>query len=546
MTKTLGLFFWLLLSSAHALVPIEGIMLGEANEHYQTDPLNYIFQKTSPDTSNAGVVQLKRYHATYLAGRNLAQSCVHYGETTYASPWQSTQAKRSVVSTLQYLGLDMTIKAIGAYAKRLNIEEESFKKLSSNLVKNFCSKNLTVYSLRTVEKALTHYYQNPTDYSIPTISASPFASEEMKLKADSPEARSREFEFAIRNFRALCSWGGDVEDYRLLAPYLKNPFIMANLHNRILGLSHQYNDKSKDVAEVQKDEEAVKVGCEELICRRVSAERFLKLFPMSVGSTGLKTDLEKLYCHHFRYQDYTAKNTIPEIKQWIKEAEIEDPVFETSTYISLTTGVPDLFMGLQSYTELPFLAKSSVDDRWTQWSRQVLSYFSKDLFFEESLRLKVEHRRKKTDLATNGYGLILRVTLGEFDRIMEGEDKVDVNFNLKISKNFLRSMRKRWIERGNEVDVEGQREVKEDFARHVQELLKTKEGLFRQKMWNTEFARLIADELLNQVLSYQGKMFNSYQEEMLPIPLRFSYGVFALSYLHYRANVTGDRLKLNL
>ena len=65
-------------------------------------------------------------------------------------------------------------------------------------------------------------------------------------------------------------------------------------------------------------------------------------------------------------------------------------------------------------------------------------------------------------------------------------------------------------------------------------------------MWNDDFSRLIVQELVGQILSYKGPLFDSYQEEMLRVPVKFSYGIFALSYLRYRADVKAGRLKLNL
>jgi hypothetical protein len=84
------------------------------------------------------------------------------------------------------------------------------------------------------------------------------------------------------------------------------------------------------------------------------------------------------------------------------------------------------------------------------------------------------------------------------------------------------------------------------MARFVEAQVKDKEKLFSQKMWNQDFSRLIAEELLAQALAYKGALFDSYQEEVLTVPVNFSYGIFALGYIRYRADINAGRLKLNL
>src|SRR5690606_5643996 len=122
-------------------------------------------------------------------------------------------------ATLQYIGLDTSIKAIGAYARKLDISNEEFSRLSKNLVKNYCSQNITIFSLKSIEKSLDHYYQNPEATIIPSLVSSPFATEAIKTSSEKMSARSKEFDLVVKNFRAFCSWGGQDEDYRMLTDY---------------------------------------------------------------------------------------------------------------------------------------------------------------------------------------------------------------------------------------------------------------------------------------------------------------------------------------
>lgn len=545
MIKLVGYCLVLLSWSVHALVPVEGILMGEAQPDIQSDPLIRIFSDIYDKSKLGENKKVKLYHSTFEGGQRLVESCSYLAPSTYSTPWQEKQAKRSVAATLQYIGLDTSVRAIGAYAKKLDVNENDFKRLTSNLLKNYCSKNLTVLSLRNLEQSLQHYYKNPRMEIIPSLESSPFATNAVKATTEKDEARSREFDHVIKNFRAFCSWGGEVEDYRMLTPYLNNRFIMAFVFKNMLGFQDQLSEKEQKVVLASEPESTVQVVCTDLICRKESLVSFKEKFPVSVGSTGISTDLSKLYCHHFRFQDDPQTN-VPEVKAWIKSRELEEPIFETSQFISLMTGVPDFFFGVETYQDIPLLLRSSVDERWNHWAREVLSSFSKDMLYEEALKIKVEPRTDRVALATKGFMIDLSVTMGEMDRLMKDQDKLDLTFDLKLSKNYLRSLKTKWHTLAQEVDIEGQNKFKEEVGRYLNIQLRDKSKYFTQQMWNEDFSHLVAEELINQTMIYQGPLFNSFEEEVLKVPVKFSYGLFALSYLRYKADAASGRLKLNL
>lgn len=544
MIKFVGYLLMMASFTAHALVPVEGILMGEAEQGIQNDPLAAMFSEIYDKSQFGENKKVKIYHATYRSGQNLNESCGYLGAPVYSTVWQDKQAKRSVAATLQYIGLDTSIKAIGAYANKLDVSPENFRTLTSNLVKNYCSKNVTIFSLRNIEKSLQYYYDNPQMNIIPSVESSPFATVKLKNSTEKPSARSREFDLVIKNFRDFCSWGGETEDYRMLTGYLRNRYIMAFVIKNMLGIQDKLDDRQQKILSVSSSD-TVQVTCSDLICRKDTLSNFKQKFPLSAGSTGIETDLSKLYCHHFRFQDAPQKTT-PEVKAWLKAQELEDPIFQTSQFISLMTGVPDFFNGAENYIDIPLLVKSSVDERWNQWARTVLSNFSKDLLYEESFKVKVEPRRDIASLATEGFLIDFSVTLGEMDRLLRSNDKLSLTFDLKLSKNYLRMLRTKWSVLEKEADFEGQKHFKEEIADYINLQLKDKEKLFTQKLWNEDFAKLIGEELLQQALSYRGSMFNSYQDEVLRVPVKFSYGLFAISYLRYRSDVAAGRLKVSL
>lgn len=544
MIRIVGYLFMLLAFSAHALVPVEGILMGEAQSDIQNDPLSAIFSEIYDKTQFGENKKVKLYHATWESGQNLNESCGYLGTPVYSTVWQEKQAKRSVAATLQYIGLDTSIKAIGAYAKKLDVSYDNFKTLSSNLMKNYCSKNITIFSLKNIEKSLQYYYDNPQMNIIPSIESSPFATPQVKVSTEKPNARSKEFDLVIKNFRDFCSWGGETEDYRMMTSYLNNRYIMAFVIKNMLGLQDKVDDKLQKVLTVASND-TVQVGCTELICRKDTLASFKNKFPLSAGSTGIETDLPKLYCHHFRYQNAPQKTT-PEVKAWIKAEELEDPIFNTSQFISLMTGVPDFFNGVESYVDIPLLVRSSVDDRWNQWAKNVLNSFSRDLLYEESFKVKVEPRRDLASLGTKGFQIDFSITLGEMDRILKDNDKLGLTFDLKLSKNYIRSLRTKWSVLEKAADFEGQKAFKEEIARYINLQIRTKEKLFTQKLWNDDFSKLIGEELLEQALTYRGNLFESYQDQVLRVPVKFSYGLFAIAYLRYRADVAAGRMKVSL
>lgn len=541
MIKLLGYLFFLVSFEIHALVPVEGILMGEAQEDIQSDPLKSVFNNIYDESVIAENKKVKLYRAFYQGGENLTESCSFYDPSKYKSVWQEKQAKRTVAATLQYLGLDLTIKALGAYAKSNNVNEDDFKKLSSNLVKNYCSKNVTVFSLKTIERSLLYYYSNPLPGVVPSLETSPFAPSILKEATARSSARSREFDLVIKNFRAFCSWGGDPDDYRLMTDYLQNPFIMSFVIKNLLSFKDIVDDKYLSV-KTGPSPDTVQVSCTDLICRKSTHKEFTEKFPLSAGSTGITTDLYKLYCHHFRFQDKSI-NSIPQVKAWLKSSEIEDPIFETSQFISLVSGVPDFFNGVETYKDVPMLAKSSIDERWTLWSKTVLNVFSRELYYEESLKVRVAPRRNRADIASKGFEIDFNITLGELDRIVTDNDKLDLEFDLKLTKNYFRMIRSKWDYLEKNVDMDGQKLFREELAQYINHQLKEKEKLFSQKIWNDDFGRLIGDELLQQAILYRGSMFESYKDEVLRVPVKFSYGIFALSYLRHRGDIARSASK---
>ena len=283
MIKSILLGYLILLPfQVFALVPVEGILLGEAVSDYQQDPLTFIFSDIYDKSQDGENTKLRLYQSTIESGSLLKESCNLFVVPNYSSSWMEKQAKRSMVATVQYVGLDTSIKAIGAYAKKFELSDDAFSQLSKNLVQNYCSKNITVYSIKRLEQALAYYFKNPQNVIIPSVDGSPFMTPLYKTTTESSTSRSNEFDQAINNFKSFCSWGGDVADYRMMVPYLNNSFIMAFMIKNMSGVQDKFDSKLQKITQVSSPDTA-QVTCKDLICRKVSLSEFKQSFPRSIG-----------------------------------------------------------------------------------------------------------------------------------------------------------------------------------------------------------------------------------------------------------------------
>jgi hypothetical protein len=187
--------------------------------------------------------------------------------------------------------------------------------------------------------------------------------------------------------------------------------------------------------------------------------------------------------------------------------------------------------------------KSSIQEGWDHWATGILTGFSQDFLFEEAMKIRLRERKSEK---VKKFSLIFDITMGEMDRVFRDNDKLSVNFEIKLSKNYLLKLKTKWIQLQNEVDTQGQEEFKKKVSSDLGVILKDKEKLFSQKIWSEEFFHLVAEELIDQSVSYEGPLFQSYKEKMISVPIKFTYGLFALSFLKYRADVAKGRVKLGL
>jgi hypothetical protein len=514
-----------------ALVPIEGALLGKVNEDFQKDPLDLVFvSKTSKDKTQ-NQTELKLFSGFILEGERLANSCSSRDRLFYKESWQERTAVTSVASSLQYVGLDITTRAIGKYAKNLDFSDEEYGNLVDRLIGNYCSKNITVISLKNLKENLLKRFESDNDFTLPAINQNSFFPSEISKTSESLKARENEFINTVKLFRNFCSWDGEHQDFRLMIPILRNPFIMAFMNRLIEGITLNYNIERKTF-NYEKTDGTLKVLCKDLVCRPVDDKEFKREFPRAVGSPELKIDLNRIYCSKFRDLDYKVKEQEDHIKKWINQQSLEDEKFLQMQMIALLTRVPDFLMGVGTYKDFIQVAKYGVDETWTNWAMNSNQEFTHDLYFEESMKISIADRKYYYFFMDPKFKVQVDLSVGEFDKTTVINDKIGFIYDLKLNKSFARWIREEYR---NAITPETSSIVISKMTNHLLPKLTHLKDQLRISPWNDGLTRLVAIELLEQFRLYQGNYFSDLSSEDISIPLDFRYGVFALKYMNYRA-----------
>ncbi|MCR9205892.1 MAG: hypothetical protein NXH75_15015, partial [Halobacteriovoraceae bacterium] len=309
--KYLPIFLLLVLgwnTQVKGLVPLENVLLGnyqiDANEE-TADPLTTLFQDY--DDSIKQQTELKKplgfsgeemtdkdlfrnriklglFRGFIEEGFNLENLCKQKPEINYATPSDKTQVMRAYLATLQYMTLDMATRHLPVYAKYFEYTEEEYENMVSTLVNNHCSQNLTTLSLRQLTLNMLKRWQSSESVSLPSIKGNPYFPEKLGRQESRRSSRSAEFAWTVELFKASCSWGNEVNNYRLLVPLLRSPVLASMVIREMAGQTLSWSD-AKSSPTLENSNKTTQIACQNLICRRVSAETFANQTPRSVGST---------------------------------------------------------------------------------------------------------------------------------------------------------------------------------------------------------------------------------------------------------------------
>jgi hypothetical protein len=507
-----------------ALLSLEGLVLGEVDADIQQDPFHQLFFSRSSEQ----IPPLnKRLSAYYREGMSLEQSCEFYRESNYADKWSEKQAKRAIAAQLQYYGIDQTLKSISKNAKNLEWDKEQFALWSGKLVDHTCSPNMTVYSHKKIKDNFKYYFDHPTSSN--EVTKDDYTSEFSNL-LDSKKYAKKEFNSSITLFKSLCSWGGNPEHYRLLIPFLRDPFIMATIFNLLEG--KELTIKGDNLF-FEKNDSIPRVACQDLICRKVSTLEFNEYFPRVSGSTNLRNDLERLYCQHFKSATYrpTQENNSP-VKAMYDEFISKNWIYVQSMG-SLLLHSPQLWMMADKPKDLVNLYKENIVNHQRVWANQTLEKMKGEFFWEEPLEMQsIPHQ----SLYKNEMSLHVGATLGDLDKMFIKKDKIDFELSFKFSKNYLA-----WIKRTQKLlilnlDYEGVDELKRRLENDMTLQLKKYSSDFPLSQNYEKVAPLLATDLMSQI---NKKWDDNYQskDQMIKIPVKFYLGLFALHYINLRSDL---------
>ena len=337
------------LPSAQSLVPLEGLLYGNVADIKQYDPfVGMLNSNYTPLDQKEGKekAKLTRYLALYQQGMELVNHCEATERAEYSNKNSEDSALRSTLANMQYIGLDYTIRNIVNYAKLLEYDENSFTNLYENLISNSCSQNITIFSHKMMKVNFKHFWKNGTELDPPSLGDSPYFSASVKEKLNSRETMNKAFMYTLNSFRSLCSWSGSTDHFGLLAPYVKNPFLMSNVFNNMLQRKIDIDEKTQRIF-YNKAENSIQVSCENLVCRRRTSIDFIRFFPKINGSSNLEDDLKLLYCNYFQNARTKKEDLAPEQKKWIEGIERNQRLLEAQNLLGQITGFPDLTLGME-------------------------------------------------------------------------------------------------------------------------------------------------------------------------------------------------------
>ncbi|MFA6238653.1 MAG: hypothetical protein WC635_15065 [Bacteriovorax sp.] len=547
------MFHWIIifvlslpLFNAWALAPIESLVLGNFSENYSensTDPLNYVFtrDRSVQNVNMSFKRELALYRGFYEEGKNLINYCKSTREIHYSTEWQKVQVMRSVLSEIQYIGLDITTRAIPQYAKALEFSREEFQNLVEGLVGNSCTANLSVISKKELLNNLLVKFDKENNFKLPSVSGNPFFPDNIDNYLPARTALEQEFKFTIKLFQTVCSWGGNPANPGLMVPLLKNSALMSFFFRQLDNKTIDWKERDNTVF-LMNDFNTVQVWCENLICRKTDRENFYNKVYYSVGGTSLSEDMRRLYCEEFRTVDYKPHENDERLSKIMNTITFDEENFINSQFIALLTGVPDFLLRADKFKKGEDVLRSSIDYTWTKWAKAQSDTLNKELYFEEPMTLELVDRDLYFNTSKPKLHIAFDINLGEFDRISQRTGKVRVSFKLNIQRSFLIYYRDS-LRNLDPEDAEGRERLLNRFKLQMTGDLALAREKFIIPPWRGDLESLIANELTGQLLSISEKNFKMESSGFEPINVELNYGLFALKYINHQKTVLNSRAK---
>ncbi len=530
----MGLFVSL---QAHALVNLESLILGDlsaTNLSKETDPLFNVFQSSRSKVGKDGDRErIALYRGFIDEGENLELFCKNdrNQKLRYPSTQQYEQATRTIVSTLQYIGIDLLVRAIPEYAKQLDFTDDEFEKLSQSLVGNWCSQNLTVVSHKTLKRNFIEKWKSDERFTLPDIKDNAFFSQKLTSIANKDEKLSREFFWTVELFKSFCSWSNTTENFRLLVPLLRDPIIMSFVARQMDNKKLEFNPRSQSLSLVT-ERQTTRVACRGIICRKADDAEFRRLVPRAIGSPSVNSDMRRLYCDRLTELGVNYNDPDPRIKKLLDDRTLEENLLLAGQFKALITGIPNFFIWSESYDQAQGILRTSFDQSWTDWANNSIESLKGNLTYEEPLTVELVERDYFFNKYIKKFEVHFDVNQGEFDRVNKVLGKLAINFDLKISHKMIKWIRRNWVSYDPTMKLE-RRDMINKFKAYIKDDVEKARSTFIIPPWKGDIEEIIAVELLEQFSKFIGDW--SYPEEgFTTIPVYLHYGPFALRLMRYR------------
>ena len=531
---------FLISGKVYALAPVESLVLGNFSEDYsenKSDPLNYVFTRDS-SVKNSSLEyrrELAIYRGFYEEGKNTTNYCKVNRPIKYPTEWEKVQVKRSVLSLIQYIGLDLTTRALPQYAKALEFTRDEYTNLVDGLVGNYCSTNLSVISKRELTNNFMLKFDKENNYKLPSVAGNPYFPDNIDSYLPPKKALEQEFLYTVKLFQSLCSWNGNPSTPGLMVPILKNSALMAFFGRQLSNQSIGWKEIDNTLF-LKEDKQTVQVWCENLICRKTGRDEFLSRFHYSVGGTSVNEDIKRLYCEDFMNVDYRPAEYDPRIAKIMKSTTFDDENFINSQFIALITGFPDFLLRGEKFNMGTDVFRSSIDFTWTKWAKNQSENFTRELFFEEPLMLELVDRNQYHNYRSPDLKISFDVNLGEFDRINQRAGKIAVKFKIFVQNSFLNFYRTA-LKNGAFGDTAEKERLRNRFKLQMTKDVMAAREKFIIPPWKGDLEGLIATEITSQILETPEKFLDFTKPGMREIEVEINYGVFALKYINHQLNV---------
>lgn len=529
----------LFVSKAHALVPVESLVLGNFSENYseyESDPLNYVYARDLVNKSENKKYKesLAVYRGFYEEGKNTINYCALGNEIRYQTNWQKVQAKRSMMALIQYIGIDLSVRAIPKYAKALEFTREEYSNMVTGLVGNFCSSNISIISKRELLNNFFLKFDKENNFELPSVSKNALFSNKLDRFYDSKTALEQELLYTVKIFKSLCSWNGNPDNPGLLVPFLKHAGLLSFFARQMSSLAIDWRE-SDNFLFLRTNPKSMKVWCDNLICRKVTQEELAASFQFSVGGTNIYDDYRRLYCEDFRNVDYKPKESDPRLAKLMNNMTFDEENFMNSQFIALITGYPDLLLRAKNFSDIKEIIRSSLDYKWDNWANEAGLNFSSDIYFEEPLMIELVDREQYYDFRKRKLKVAFDINMGEFDRINQINGKLKVQFKLKVLNSFLKYYRSQ-IHTTGLGEVDKLNHLKDRFKLNIKDGVESARKKFIVPPWKGDLEALIVSELTEQLNQSSNKFLNLDLPGHQEITIEVNYGLFALKYLNHQFN----------